>query len=323
MATANGFSPLEIAHLTTRAAIAKSHLSWSEYAIKSFFGGFFISFGGLVDMIVLAGSPGLRASNPSLATLIGGFTFPLGFVLVTLMNMELCTSNMFVMPFSCIQRKISIKDMVKNLVVTYIGNICGALFVAGFLGWWSDVLNTDTMSLYAVTQAEARVNVQWSVNFLRGIGCNICVALAFFLSLGAVDYVSKIYAIWIPVWAFVIAGYQHSIANYFEIPIGMFYGTNFGVGKFIYQSVIPVTLGNLVGGIVLAALPFWWLYGRGEQDSAPAVQTGQPAMENEKIKKQRGSSEGSDETQTDTGNGASSRDGLRDRYDREGMARAV
>ncbi|KAG9591925.1 Formate/nitrite transporter, partial [Aureobasidium melanogenum] len=252
----NGFSPQEIAGLTSRAGIAKSHLTWGELIVKSFLGGVFISLGGLVDLIVLAGSPGLRASNPGLATLIAGFTFPLGFVLITLTNMELCTSNMFVMPFTALQRKVSVLDMLKNLVVSYIANLCGCLFVAGFLGWWSDVFDTDTMSSYAVTQAQNRVNVQWSVNLLRGVGCNFFVAMAFFLSIGAVEFVSKVYTIWIPVWAFVIAGYQHSIANYFLIPIGMFYGTNFGVGKFIYQSIIPVTIGNLIGGILLASIPF-------------------------------------------------------------------
>lgn len=319
MPTVNGFSPQEIANLTSRAGIAKAHLRWGELIVKSFLGGVFISLGGLVDLIVLAGSPGLRSSNPGLATLIAGFTFPLGFVLITLTNMELCTSNMFVMPYTALQRKISILDMARNLVVSYVANLCGCLFVAGFLGWWSDVYDTDTTSSYAVTQAQDRVNVQWSVNLLRGVGCNFFVALAFFLSIGAVEFVSKVYCIWIPVWAFVIAGYQHCIANYFLIPIGMFYGTNFGVGKFIYQSIIPVTIGNLIGGIVLASIPFWYLYGREEQ-AAPNVQTGQPVTEDEKVKKRGSRSPESDDETVFSGQGSST-SGLR--YDRTGMAQAA
>lgn len=88
------------------------------------------------------------------------------------------------------------------------------------------------------------------------------MGLAIFLSISARDQVSKIYAIWIPIWMFVALGYQHYIANFFLVPIGMFYGTNFGVGKFIYQSVIPVTLGNVVGAVVLDGLAIWFLYGR-------------------------------------------------------------
>jgi len=113
---------------------------------------------------------------------------------------ELCTSNMFVMTFTTLQRKTTLLDLLKNWGITYIGNMCGCLFVAGFLGWWTDTFTDPREKAYAVTQANARVDVQWSVNFLRGVGCNMFVALAMFLSLGSVEFVSKIYSIWIPVW---------------------------------------------------------------------------------------------------------------------------
>jgi formate/nitrite transporter len=311
--TVNGFSPQEIANLVSAAGVAKSKLSYADYAIKSFLGGVFIALGGLVDLTILSGSPGLRESNPSLATMISGFTFPLGFVLITLTNMELCTSNMFVMPFTLLQRRVAFWDLAKNWVLSYVFNAAGCLFVAGFLGWWSQVLTTDTQTSYAVTQAQDRVNVGWSVNFLRGVGCNFFVALAFILAIGAVEFVSKIYCIWVPVWAFVIAGYQHSIANYFLIPMGMFYGTEFNVGRFIYQSIIPVTLGNIVGGVLLGALPFWFLYGRGP---TPNVQTGQP-LEEKKVDER---TVGSDETAHESG---SSRSRGKPSYDRDGMVNAA
>ncbi|EME38221.1 hypothetical protein DOTSEDRAFT_48512 [Dothistroma septosporum NZE10] len=310
----NGFSPQEISALVTAAGIAKSHLTLGEYITKSFFGGIFISLGGLIDLTTIAGSPDLRSSNPGLATLIGGFLFPLGFVLLTLTNMELCTSNMFVMPFVALQRKVTVWDLVKNWGLTYVVNIAGALFVAGFLGWWSDVLDTDGATAYAVSQAEGRVNVQWSVNFLRGVGCNFLVGLAFFMSLGSVEFVSKVYTIWVPIWAFVVAGYQHSIANYFMVPIGMFYGVNFSVGKFVYQSIIPVTLGNIVGGTLLCAVPFWYLYGRGD---AVNVQTGQAAGAHD-MQKQLGDSE---ETVGRREPGANQQN--RERYDRSGMVQTA
>lgn len=265
MDSVNTYPPTELARLVSQAGVAKSRLSYPEIAIKTFMGGIFISFGALTDLVIASGCPGLRESNPALATMIAGFTFPLGLVLIILTNMELVTSNMFVMPFTWFQRKITLFDVMKNWVLGYIGNLAGALFVAGFLAWWTETLSTDAETAYAVIQAEGRVNVQWSANFLRGIGCNWFVALALFLSLGSVEFVSKIYCIWIPIWAFVILGYQHSIANFFQVPLGMFYGTNFGVGKFIYQSTIPVTLGNIVGGMVFGAMVFWYLYGRHDE----------------------------------------------------------
>jgi hypothetical protein len=104
------------------------------------------------------------------------------------------------------------------------------------------------------------------------------------------------------------------------VPIGMFYGTNFGVGKFIYQSIIPVTLGNLIGGILLASLPFWYLYGR-EERQAPNVDTGRPIEEEEKTKKRGRRSPASDADTVIGGQGSSSSSGLR--YDRTGMAQAA
>ena len=244
------------------SGIAKGQLPWPDLIIKSFLAGAFLSLGAMFDLVIAGGASSMRQENPGLVTLLSSFTFPTGFVILTIVNTELFTANLFVVVFTTCLRKTRIIDLVKNLVTSYIINLAGALFVAGFLCWWADVLSTDAQKAYAVTQAEARVNAQWSVNFLRGVGCNWFVGLAIFMSIAAHDQVSKIYAIWIPIWTFVALGYQHSIANFFLVPIGMFHGTNFGVGKFIYQSIIPVTLGNIVGGSVLNAMTIWLIYGR-------------------------------------------------------------
>jgi len=131
--------------------------------------------------------------------------------------------------------------------------------------WWAGILTADAQTSYAITQARNRVNVNRGYNFTRGIGCNLLVAMAFIFATQGRDNVSKIYGVWIPIAIFVALGYQHSIANFYLVPIGMFYGTDFGVGKFIRASIIPVTLGNIVGGAVLGALAFWVLYGKHEQ----------------------------------------------------------
>lgn len=243
---------------------AKARLSFPVLSIKSFLAGAFLSLGALFDILIAGGAPSLRNSNPGLVTLVSSFTFPTGFVILTIANTELFTANLFVLVFSTCLRKNRVLDLAKNLVTSYVLNLAGALFVAGFLCWWSDTLSTNDQKEYSVIQAEKRVNVQWSVNFLRGVGCNWLVGMAMFLSIAATDKVSKIYAIWIPIWTFVALGYQHCVANFFLVPIGMFYGTNFGVGKYIYQSVIPVTLGNMVGGVVLDAGLIWFVYGPSE-----------------------------------------------------------
>ncbi|KFA62430.1 hypothetical protein S40285_06082 [Stachybotrys chlorohalonatus IBT 40285] len=273
MEKVDAHSPPEACQLITQSGIAKAKLPWADLMVKSFLGGIFISLGSLFDLVVAGGAPEQRGANPSLITLLAAFTFPIGFVLVILLNVELVTSNMTTLMYTTLQRKTTWYDLARNWIVCYIFNLLGCLFFAGFLAWWSDTLSSDAQSSYAVTQAEGRVNINWWFNLTRGIGCNWLVGLAVFLATSSKDNLSKIVGIWIPIWAFVALGYQHSIANFFLVPIGMFYGTNFSVGKFIYQSVIPVTIGNIIGGSGLTGAMLWFLYGRND---TLATKTGQP-----------------------------------------------
>jgi len=268
-------TPQETLLIAESLAIAKAHLTWPTLIVKSFLAGIFISLGAGFDISVVGGSPGLRASNPALATLIGAFLFPTGFVCIMLTGMELCTSNMFVMTYSTLRRRTTLYDLARNLITSYIFNVAGCLFYAGVLFWWSGVLTTETAIAYAVTQAEARVNVNWGYNVTRGIMCNWLVGLAFFFSTQGRDNTSKIYGIWVVVWCFAAMGYQHCIANYFLVPVGMFYGTSFGVGKFIWASCIPVTIGNLIGGVVFGAVAMWVVYGVHEKDVRELVKGGE------------------------------------------------
>ena len=189
---------VETSYVVTQAALGKAALSWPDLLIKGFLGGIFISIGSLFDLIVAGGATSLRANNPSIATMLSAFVFPVGFVLVILTNTELVTSNMYTMAYGAYQRKISVWSLIRNWVFVYISNLAGCLFFAGILTWWSDSMD-DAQSSYAVTDAEGRVNVDWQVNFLRGIGCNFLVALAMFLASSAKDLISKIFAIWIPI----------------------------------------------------------------------------------------------------------------------------
>ncbi|KAK7953184.1 hypothetical protein PG988_013878 [Apiospora saccharicola] len=258
-------TPAETLRLTEQAGVNKAHLSWLDLIVRSFLAGVFISLGAAFDLVVTGGAVGLRATDPGLATLAGAFVFPVGFVIIINLQLELCTSNMFVMAYSTLRRRTTLYDLARNLVVSYIGNIAGCLFYAGVLCYCSDTLGSDAQKAYASSQAEGRVVVNWGSNVARGIMCNWLVALAFYLATQGRDLVSKVYGIWIPIWCFAAMGYQHSIANYLLVPIGMFYGgTSFGVGRFVWACCIPVTLGNLLGGAFFGAFALWMVCGRHE-----------------------------------------------------------
>jgi formate/nitrite transporter FocA (FNT family) len=128
MEKVDAHSPPETCQLISQSGVAKAKLPWADLIVKSFFGGVFISLGSLFDLVIAGGAPGLRSSNPSLATMIAAFSFPIGFVLVIITNVELVTSNMAVMVFSTLQRKTSIYDLTRNWVTCYIFNLAGCLF---------------------------------------------------------------------------------------------------------------------------------------------------------------------------------------------------
>lgn len=199
-------TPPETLHLAEQVGVAKANLSWTDLIIKSFLAGIFISIGGAFDLVLVGGAPGLRASNPALATLIGALAFPIGFVIIMLSNMGLCTSNMSTMAYSTLQRRTTIYDLARNWIVSYIFNAAGCLFYAGVLCWWADTMQPDAQSSYAVTQTEGRVNVNWGYNVTRGIMCNWLVGMAFFFTTQGRDNTSKIYGIWAVISAFVALG---------------------------------------------------------------------------------------------------------------------
>jgi formate/nitrite transporter FocA (FNT family) len=118
----------ETLELAEQAGIAKARLSWIDLITKSFLAGIFISLGAGFDLVLAGGAPGLRSSNPSLATLVGAFAVPTGFVVIMLTNMELCTSNMFVLAYSTLRRRTTVYDLARNQFVSYVFNIAGCLF---------------------------------------------------------------------------------------------------------------------------------------------------------------------------------------------------
>jgi formate/nitrite transporter FocA (FNT family) len=105
---------IEILRLNEQAGVAKAKLSWLKLTVKSFLGGVFIALGGAFDLVIAGESPGLRASNPALAMMLGGLVFPIDFVVIMCFNLELCTSDMFVVPYASLRHRTTVYDLLKN-----------------------------------------------------------------------------------------------------------------------------------------------------------------------------------------------------------------
>lgn len=262
-------SPKAIVEAVSTAGCAKADLSFPKQITLGFLAGAFIALGGFLAIVVGRGSTAVMQANPGLAKFIFGAVFPVGLMLVVIAGAELFTGNTAVIMPSCLSKAAKWKGLFRNWVVVYLGNFIGSLFVALLIAYWSGIINVNSSDAFAkllggeaAKIATAKVSMGWWQVFLRGIGCNWLVCLAVWLAVASDDTIGKIWGIWFPIMAFVTLGLEHSIANMFFIPLGMFNGANVSIGQFLWNNLLPATLGNIIGGAGLVGGLYWWIYGR-------------------------------------------------------------
>lgn len=262
--------PHKIAAPFAGLAVKKAGMSIFHFSIYAFLGGAFIALGGLLSILVAGGMPGVAASNPGIVKFMAGAMFPLGLVLVVVAGAGLFTSDCATLPFAYWQKKISIKQVLKIGVVGYFANFLGALLVAWLLAYQTGTLTSDPWKGYSMQLALHKTHSTFWVVFAKGIGANIMVCLAVWMAAAAKDISGKVLVIWMPVMAFVAMGWEHSIANMFFIPLGMMLGAPISLYGFLYNNLLPATLGNIVGGLVFVALPYFLLWGKTGSDKDPS-----------------------------------------------------
>jgi formate/nitrite transporter len=229
--------------------------------------GAYIAFGAQLAVTAAAGDWATNLGMPGIQKFIFGGVFPVGLMLVVIAGSELFTGNCAIPVLSCMSGKAKITGLLKNWFFVYFGNFIGALIVAYLLAHLTGLFSASPWHEYIGKIASAKCSLGWDEAFLRGIGCNWLVCLAVWMAISADNVIGKIWAIWFPIMAFVCLGYEHSVANMFFIPAGIFEGatyasTGLGVtwGDFIVKNLIPVTLGNIVGAAVFVSGFYWFVY---------------------------------------------------------------
>ena len=255
-------TPKQIVEAVSTAGCAKAGLSTPKQLVMGFLAGAYIAIGGLLAIVVGKLSPELTKANPGLAKFVFGAVFPVGLMLVVIAGSELFTGNCGVIVPACLTGAAKWRALLRNWVMVYIGNFAGSLFVAFFIAYLSGVVNGGDAGKAAAALAEAKTKIPWGQVFLRGVGCNWLVCLAVWLAIASDDIPGKILGIWFPIMAFVTLGLEHSLANMFFIPLGMFNGAQVSIGSFLWNNLVPATLGNIVGGAGLVGGIYWWIYGR-------------------------------------------------------------
>lgn len=261
----NAFSPPEIAEKVESIGVAKARLPLLSMVVLGVLAGAFIGLGALYFVIV--------ASDPTLGfaatRVLGGLVFSLGLLLVVVAGAELFTgNNLLVMAWA--DRKISTAELVKNWLVVSISNAIGAIGLAAlvFLSGHT-AMNQGRIAETYIAIATAKCELPFWTALFRGVLCNVLVCMAVWMSLAGRTVVDKAVAIVFPISAFVAAGFEHSIANMFFIPLALMlkYIAALPVPEGLtitgyFHNLAAVITGNLIGGTVFVGLVYHVIYRR-------------------------------------------------------------
>lgn len=257
---ANSFKrPEEVLSSIENISEYKMNLRPDKTFVLAIMAGVYIALGTLVAIMVGGGAPGVGATDPGLQKWLYAFMFPFGLVLVVIVGGELGTSSYSIMPVGWLAQRVSTWKVIRHWMIAYGGNLLGSLFVAGILIKCSEISASAPFADFLINGALKKVHLTWTESVIRGIGCNVLVCLAVWSAQAAEDITGKILALWFPIAAFVAIGFEHSVAQMAFIPAAMMLGAPITVGEFLGHALIPVTIGNIIGGL-LVALPYWYVY---------------------------------------------------------------
>ena len=266
--------PDKMAEQAEDAGINKVNRSFSKTFVLAILAGAFISFGAIFAITVTAE---LTLSS-GFTKLLGGVAFSLGLILIIIGGAELFTgNNLIVMAWA--NKRIKTIQVIKNWSIVYSGNFIGAISIA-VLMLFSMQYSSGTGNIGAKTLsiAETKCSLGFVQAIILGILCNVLVCLAVWLCYSAKSTSGRILSILLPISAFVAIGFEHSIADMYLIPKALFIKRfaneafwtrinaspamyeNLTWGNFIVNNLIPVTLGNIIGGAGLVGLVYWYVY---------------------------------------------------------------
>ena len=259
----NLFTAPEVVKNYAAAGKKKTELSEWKMLLLGILAGMFIAFGAVVT-----NTAAHTIADVSTARIISGVLFPAGLTMVVLMGAELFTGNSLIV-ISVLEKQASVDGMLKNWILVYAGNLLGSLIVAygcaqfGQMNYSGGALAVFTMKLAVSKSSLAPMNA-----LVLGIFCNILVCIAVLCGLAAKDMAGRILGIFFPIASFVICGFEHCVANMYYIPAGIFAAqvpayaakaaeagldlTALTWGNFFMKNLIPVTAGNVIGGIFVA-----------------------------------------------------------------------
>jgi formate/nitrite transporter len=255
------YSPREIAERVEAVGVTKANLPFTSMVALGVLAGGFIGLGAMFSTLVLCDS-GLSFA---VGRVLAGVVFSLGLILVVIAGAELFTGNNLLV-MSYVAGRISLGKLLANFTIIYVANFIGAAGLAAIIALAGHAdMGDGAVGRAAVAIATTKVALPFADAFFRGVLCNILVCLAVWLAMAGRTVTDKILATIFPVTAFVAAGFEHSVANMYFIPLGIFLGADISMADMLH-NLVPVTLGNLVGGSGMVGLVYHTIYRRNAPD---------------------------------------------------------
>jgi len=268
--------PATVADSASRSiCVQKVNASVFKVVVLGILAGAYISFGAALATLVghdLAAYVGV-----GLARFFIGAVFSLGLMLVVIGGAELFTGNNLML-MSVLDGKASLGRMLRKWGIVYLANLVGSLLVA-YLYFETNLwkMGDTAVGLSAIKIANAKVNLSFGEALTRGILCNWLVCLAVWMAIASRHAVGKVFTIFFPIMAFVALGFEHSIANMYFVPMGIFLKASEGVGTAglelgaltwvgLVRNLIPVTIGNIIGGAFFVGCLYWLVYVRATKE---------------------------------------------------------
>lgn len=267
--------PPEMAGKAENTGVDKAQLSSLRTFALAVLAGAFIAMGAIFSTTATTGG---SAMPFGVTKVFGGLTFSLGLVLVVVAGAELFTgNNLIIMAWA--SHKVTTARLMRNWAIVYLGNFVGSILTA-YMMYLSKqyAMGNGAIGLNALTIANTKTGLDFAQAVILGIFCNALVCLAVWLCMSARSTADRIQAIILPITAFVAAGFEHSIANMYFIPVGLFIKAganesfwtaigksttdfpNLTWGNFFLANLLPVTIGNIIGGAVMVGLVYWSIY---------------------------------------------------------------
>lgn len=267
-------APADVIEVNMKAGEGKAGLPLAKMIILGIMAGAFIALGGATSSTAAHG-----ITDVGLSRFVAGCIFPVGLMIIVFVGGELFTGNCLIF-MDVLGKRVTLKACVRDLVVVYLSNFVGA-FIIDTLIYFSGNLDYSNglLGAYAIKVAVGKVAITPLRGITSGILCNILVCIAILMAAAATDIAGKVWGIFFPIMAFVVGGFEHCVANMFYIPMGIMASHNpvyaakameaYGITEAQLNSLtalgslhnfIPVTIGNILGGMLFVGLPYFLAY---------------------------------------------------------------